>query len=495
MDKGYRIAVNYLSNNGGVVMVEKKMLVGGEWKDSVEKIEVVYPYTGDTVGRVSMGSEEDVNAAIERAREGFRDISSMTAYERYKVLMKAAELLEDRAEEFARTLVYEVGKTIKEARAEVARAIQTLIFSAEEAKRISGETFPVDAHPNGAGKVGFYIRVPVGIVSAITPFNFPLNLSMHKVAPALACGNAVILKPSERTPLTPIMLAEVLLEAGIPTKALSVIPGYGDVGKAMTTHPDVRVVSFTGSKKIGEIITRQVGLKKVVLELGSNSAIVVHKDGDIEKAVQRAVMGGYAIAGQVCISVQRVFVHEDVFEKFTERMRKKVKELKVGDPMDETTDVGPLIAQSEVNRIQDWIQEAVERGAKVEMGGVACAEKTALFEPTIVSLVPPETKLFKEEAFAPVVVVDPYRDVEEALRYVNSSEYGLQVGVFTRDINVAWEFINRAEVGGVLINEGPTFRVDHQPYGGMKNSGIGREGPKFAVEDYTEIKSVMFDLS
>ena len=263
----------------------------------------------------------------------------------------------------------------------------------------------------------------------------------------------------------------------------------------MTTHPDVRVVSFTGSKKVGEIITRQAGIKKVVLELGSNSAIVVHRDGDLERAVEKAVLGGYAIAGQVCISVQRVFVHEEVFETFLEKLKERVKRLKVGDPMDEETDVGPMITQQETLRIREWIEEAVHKGARLEVGGVACAEKTALFEPTVVSLAPPETKIFREEAFAPIVVVDPYRDLEEAIHLVNNSEYGLQLGVFTKDIKVAWEFIKKAEVGGVLINEGPTFRVDHQPYGGFKYSGVGREGPRFAVEDYTEIKTVMIDLT
>ncbi len=476
-------------------MIEKRMLVGGEWVDRPEKIEVLYPYTGEVIGRVPRGTEEDVLTAVERAREGFRKMSSLTAYERYSLLMKAAELLRKRSEEFARTLVLEVGKTIREARAEVARAIQTLVFSAEEAKRIGGETFPVDAHPNGAGKVGFYVRVPVGLVSAITPFNFPLNLSMHKLAPALACGNAVILKPSERTPLTPLMFAELLLEAGLPPEALSVIPGYGDVGRAMTTHPAVRVVSFTGSKKVGELITHQAGIKKVVLELGSNSAVVLHRDGSVERAVEKTVLGGYAIAGQVCISVQRVFVHEEVFPEFIQRLREKVRTLRVGDPMEEETDVGPMISTEDVSRIRDWIEEAVQEGAKLETGGVACAEKGALFEPTVVSLVPPQTKLFREEAFAPVVVVNPYKEVEEAIEMVNSSEYGLQLGVFTENLKVAWEFIQKAEVGGVLINEGPTFRVDHQPYGGFKNSGIGREGPKFAVEDYTEVKTVIFDLS
>ncbi|MEW6656034.1 MAG: aldehyde dehydrogenase family protein [Aquificota bacterium] len=473
-----------------------ELLLGGQWVSKEERLPVVYPYTGEKVAEVSKADEQDVYKAIELAKEGFEEISSLTPYERYQILMKASQILSARAEEFAKTLVLEVGKTIREARTEVQRAIQTLIFSAEEAKRIGGEVIPIDAHPNGKGKVGFYMREPVGIVSAITPFNFPLNLSMHKVAPAIACGNAVILKPSERTPLTPLMLGEVLLEAGLPPKALSILPGYGDVGKAMTTHPDVRVVSFTGSRKVGEIITRQAGIKKVVLELGSNSAIVLHKDGDLKKAVQKTVLGGYAIAGQVCISVQRVFVHEDLFEEYLKELEEAVSRLKVGDPMQEETDVGPMIALSEVQRVQEWIDEALQEGARLITGGVSCGDKvSSVLSPTIVSLVPTNVRLFREEAFAPVVVVNPYRDVEEAIRMVNDSEYGLQVGVFTRDINVAWEFIRKVKAGGVLINEGPNFRADHMPYGGVKYSGIGREGPRFAVEDYTEIKMVIFDLT
>lgn len=473
-----------------------ELLLGGEWVSKEEKLSVVYPYTGEVVAEVSKASEEDVYKAIELAKEGYKKLSSLSSYERYEILMRASHILRKRAEEFAKTLVLEVGKTIREARTEVQRAIQTLIFSAEEARRIGGEVIPIDAHPNGKGKVGFYIRQPVGIVSAITPFNFPLNLSMHKVAPALACGNAVILKPSERTPLTPLMLGEVLLEAGLPPQALSILPGYGDVGKAMTMHPDVRVVSFTGSRKIGEIITRQAGIKKVVLELGSNSAIVLHKDGDLKKAVQKTVLGGYAIAGQVCISVQRVFVHEELFDQFLEELEKAVNGLKVGDPMQEDTDVGPMIGVSEVQRVQEWIDEAIHEGAKLITGGVSCGDRvSSVLSPTIVSLVPPNTKLYREEAFAPVVVVNPYKEVEEAIQMVNDSEYGLQVGVFTKDIDIAWEFIKKVQAGGVLINEGPNFRADHMPYGGVKYSGIGREGPRFAIEDYTEIKMVIFDLS
>ncbi len=476
--------------------MKTELLLGGEWVSKEEKLSVVYPYTGEVVAEVSKASEEDVYKAIEMAKEGYEKLSALTPYERYEILMRASQLLKQRAEDFAKSLVLEVGKTIREARTEVQRAIQTLIFSAEEARRIGGEVIPIDAHPNGKGKVGFYLRQPVGIVSAITPFNFPLNLSMHKVAPALACGNAVILKPSERTPLTPLMLGEVLLEAGLPPQALSILPGYGDVGKAMTTHPDVRVVSFTGSRKIGEIITRQTGIKKVVLELGSNSAIVLHKDGDLKKAVQKTLLGGYAIAGQVCISVQRVFVHEELFDQFLEELEKAVKGLKVGDPMQEDTDVGPMIGVSEVQRVQEWIDEALHEGAKLITGGVSCGDKvSSMLSPTIVSLVPPNTKLYREEAFAPVVVVNPYKEVEEAIQMVNDSEYGLQVGVFTKDIDIAWEFIRKVQAGGVLINEGPNFRADHMPYGGVKYSGIGREGPRFAIEDYTEIKMVIFDLS
>lgn len=477
-------------------MVEKKILIGGEWVEKDEKIDVIYPYTQEVIGRVSKATESDVERAVELAQEGAKEMSELTPYERYQILMKASELLKERAEEFAKTLVLEVGKTIREARTEVQRAIQTLIFSAEEAKRIGGEVVPISAHPNGKGKVGFYIRQPVGIVSAITPFNFPLNLSMHKVAPALACGNAVILKPSEKTPLTPLMLGELLLEAGLPKKALSILPGYGDVGKAMTTHPKVRVVSFTGSRKVGEIITRQAGIKRIVLELGSNSAVVVHKDGDINKAVQKVLLGGFSIAGQVCISVQRVFVHEDVFDEFLKNLSESIEKLKVGDPMDESTDVGPMISVSELERINQWIDESLHMGAKLIKGDVSNVNKgLATFPPTIVTLVPKEAKLFREEAFAPVVVVNPYKDIQEAIDMVNDSDYGLQVGVFTKDINVAWQFIEKVEAGGVLINEGPTFRADHMPYGGVKYSGIGREGPKFAIEDYTDIKMVIFDLS
>ncbi len=471
------------------------MIIGGERIDKDEKIEVIYPYTLEKIGEAPKGSPEDVEKAIEKAKIGLKKLKELTSYEIYEKLLKVANLLRENREEFAKTLVYEVGKTIREARVEVDRAINTITISAEEAKRIHGEYVHFDASPNGKGKRGFYFREPAGIVAAITPFNFPLNLTAHKIAPAIAAKCPFVLKPSERTPLTPIMLCELFLEAGIPEEAVSVIPGFADVGQAMTTHPDVRVVSFTGSLKVGDIIARQVGIKKLVLELGSNSAVIVDKDANLELAAKKSVLGGFAIAGQVCISVQRILVHEDVYDEFNKLLREEVSKLKFGDPMDEETDVGPVITVSEVERIHTWIQEAVQKGAKIVTGGVSCAEEKTVFQPTVIAEVPEETKLFYEEAFAPVVATRKFSTIEEAIELVNKTNYGLQVGIFTNNIKNAWKVIENAEVGGVMVNDIPTFRADNMPYGGVKGSGIGREGPKFAIEDYTEIKVVAFDLN
>ncbi len=476
-------------------LIKKPIIIGGEFiTDRNKKIDVVYPYNLKKIGEVPEGTVEDVERAVEKAKIGLEKLKKLTAYQKYKILMKVAEILEKRKEEVAKTIVLEVGKTIREARTEVERAITTITFSAEEAKRINGEYIQMDAVPNGAGKKGFYFREPAGIVVAITPFNFPVNLTAHKIAPSIAAGCPFILKPSERTPLSPTILCEIFLEAGVPEEAVSIIHGYGEVGKAMTTHPDVRVVSFTGSLKVGEIISKQAGLKKLVMELGSNSAVVVDEDADLETAAKKSVLGGFAVAGQVCISVQRILVHEKVADKFQELLKEEVAKLKFGDPMDEETDVGPIITVDEVNRIQSWIREAVEKGAKLVKGGLSCAEDTTVFQPTIVSDIPEDSKLFYEEAFAPVVTVKRFKNIDEALEMVNRTNYGLQVGIFTNSIKNAWKFIQNAKVGGVIINDIPTFRADHMPYGGVKGSGIGREGPKFAIEDYTEIKMVIFHI-
>jgi len=468
------------------------MLIGGEEVFKDEVIDVIYPYNQQKVGEAVKGSVEDVEKAVEKAKVGLKKLKQLTAYEKYKILLKVAQLLEERKDEFAKVITLETGKTIKESRVEVERAINTITFSAEEAKRIGGEVVHFDASPNGRGKRGYYFRVPAGIVAAITPFNFPVNLTAHKIAPAIAAGCPFILKPSEKTPLSPTMLCQLFLEAGVPKEAVSIIPGFADVGQAMTTHPDVRVVSFTGSLKVGEIIAKQAGLKKIVMELGSNSAVIVDKDANLELAAKKSVLGGFALAGQVCISVQRVLVHKEVADEFENLLKKEASKLKYGDPMEEDTDVGPVISINEVDRIQTWISEAVMKGAKVSLGGQA--EKT-LFKPTIVSEVPEDSKLFYEEAFAPVVAVKRFETIEEAIEMVNKTNYGLQVGIFTNNLKNAWKVIEEVEVGGVMVNDIPTFRADNMPYGGVKGSGIGREGPKFAIEDYTEIKVVAFDLN
>ncbi|MCS7084015.1 MAG: aldehyde dehydrogenase family protein, partial [Aquificaceae bacterium] len=428
-------------------MLSMDFFLGGRWVSSKDKIEVLYPYTNEPVALVSKASVDDAKEAIEIAFEAKEEVAKLTAFERYEILSRTASLLKSRADDFARTLVLEVGKTIKEARTEVARAIQTLTFSAEEAKRINGEVFPIDAHPNGRGKFGFYYKEPAGIVVAITPFNFPLNLSLHKLAPAFAAGNPVILKPSERTPLTPLMLAELFLEAGLPSRALSVLPGDADLGKALTESDLVRVVSFTGSKKVGQMISRQVGIKRLVLELGSNSALIVHKDANLQKALKSAILGAYSIAGQVCISIQRLLIHEEIFDEFLNMLQSKVSELRLGDPMSESTDVGPVIALSERDRILSWIKEASSEGAKVLKGGHA---EGCVISPTIITDVPETSPLMCEEAFAPLVVTIPYKDPDEAIRIVNSSSYGLQAGVFTNDLSLAWHFIKNLKCGGVL---------------------------------------------
>ncbi|MFN3786936.1 MAG: aldehyde dehydrogenase family protein [Sulfurihydrogenibium azorense] len=473
-------------------MIRLPMLIGGEEVFKDEVIDVIYPYNQQKVGEAVKGSVEDVEKAVEKAKVGLKKLKQLTAYEKCKILLKVAQLLEERKDEFAKVITLETGKTIKESRVEVERAINTITFSAEEAKRIGGEVVHFDASPNGRGKRGYYFRVPAGIVAAITPFNFPVNLTAHKIAPAIAAGCPFILKPSEKTPLSPTMLCQLFLEAGVPKEAVSIIPGFADVGQAMTTHPDVRVVSFTGSLKVGEIIAKQAGLKKIVMELGSNSAVIVDKDANLELAAKKSVLGGFALAGQVCISVQRVLVHKEVADEFENLLKKEASKLKYGDPMEEDTDVGPVISINEVDRIQTWISEAVMKGAKVSLGGQA--EKT-LFKPTIVSEVPEDSKLFYEEAFAPVVAVKRFETIEEAIEMVNKTNYGLQVGIFTNNLKNAWKVIEEVEVGGVMVNDIPTFRADNMPYGGVKGSGIGREGPKFAIEDYTEIKVVAFDLN
>lgn len=469
-----------------------KMLIGGEWVEGENDIEVRNPYDNSVVDTVPSGTREYVKQAIASCSRGFEKIRSLSSQERFKILHNCAVMLGNEKENFTITIAKESGKTKREAMAEVNRAIQTFLISAEETKRIHGETIPFDSAPGMKGKFGFYIRVPVGIIAAITPFNFPLNLVAHKVAPALGCGNSVLLKPATKTPLSALNLARLLLECGLPGESLNVVTGWGeDIGDAIVKDENVRMITFTGSLEVGKRIASSMGLKKMTMELGSNSSVVVMEDADIDKAVPRIVEGGYALAGQVCISVQRIFVQEKIFERFVALLVEKVKSLIVGDQLDDKTNVGPMISEGAARRACDWIEEAEKLGGQVLCGG---NRNRSILEPTVLVNVPKNAKVCSEEAFAPIVVVNPFGNFEEALEKVNDSKYGLQAGIYTKNIKFALEAAKRLEVGGVMINEIPMFRADLMPYGGVKYSGFGREGPKFAMEEMTEIKTICIEI-
>ncbi len=472
------------------------MLIGGKRVFKKEEIEIDFPYDGSVVGTIPRGDEKDAQLAVEAAKIGFEKIKRMTAYERFRALERAARIISKRAQEFAQTLTLEVGKTIRESMGEVGRAVNTLTLSAEEAKKVLGEEVRFDAAPGVKGKVGFFRRVPLGVIGCITPFNFPLNLTCHKVGPALAAGNSVVIKPSENTSLTVIKLAEVLIEAGFPPEAVNVVTGYGEeVGDALVRNPEVRMITFTGSVETGRIIMSRGGLKKYAMELGSNAGLYIDRDQweRLKEVAKKVALGGFALAGQVCISVQRVFVHKDLFEPFLEEVCSFTRGLKVGDPREESTDVGPVIDKRAADRIVEWIEEAVREGARVVCGGRRLSE--TLIEPTVVKEVPRSVRLFRGEVFGPVIAVNPVSSLEEAIEAINDSPYGLQAGIFTNDLKAAFKFSEEVECGGIMVNEIPTFRVDQMPYGGVKESGIGREGPKFAIEEMTEIKTICFDLN
>ncbi len=475
--------------------MEGYMLIGGEKVFKDERIEIRFPYNGELVGTVPRGNEDDVIRAVNSAKVGFEKLKELTPYDRYHLLKRAARLLSNRSGELARMLVMEVGKTIKEAMGEVGRAVNTVTLSAEEAKRVLGEEVSFESAPGVRGKVGFFRRVPVGIVGCITPFNFPLNLTCHKVAPALACGNAVVVKPSENTSLTVIMLGEILIEAGFPKESVNIITGYGEeVGDALVRNGDVRLITFTGSVETGKVIMSRGGLKKYTMELGSNSAVYISDDQRerLKAIAEKVARGGFTLAGQVCISVQRVFVHESIFSDFLKELCSFTLKLKVGDPLKEDTDVGPLINREAADRVISWIEEARELGGEVICGGRRLSE--TVIEPTVVANVPESAKLFRSEAFGPVIAVNPVSGIDEAIDKVNLSRYGLQAGIFTNRVDEALRFAEEVDVGGVMVNEIPTFRVDQMPYGGVKESGIGREGPRFAIEEMTQIKTICFDV-
>lgn len=469
-------------------MKETKLWINGKWEDTKDTYELSSPYSGEIIAKVAKASVQDVERAIEGAHEAFQTFKMTTAYERAEILYKVVDIIRERKQEFAEILAKEAGKPISTGLAEIERTITTYQFSAEAAKQLYGETVPMDAAPGGKDRIGFTKRVPLGVVSAITPFNFPFNLVAHKLGPAFAVGNTVVLKPATQTPLSALVMAEIFKEAGLPNGALQIVTGSGgELSDVLVTHPLVKKVTFTGSGAVGMKIKEKVGLRKVTLELGSNAAVIIEPSTPIEKIISRAVSGAFNFSGQVCISLQRIYVHESIYDQFTEAFVEETKKLKLGDPLDPATDLSAMINPKEVERIKEWIEEAKMQGAKVATGA-EFTERT--MTPTVMVNVTPDMKIMCLETFAPIVSIVPYKTLDEAIRYVNDSELGLNAGIYTNVLTDAMRAADELEAGAVVINDIPTFRVDHMPYGGIKNSGYGREGIKYAIEEMTELKFI-----
>lgn len=465
--------------------------INGAWIQDEEHFTVYDKYTGEAIANVGKASKETVNKAVENALDTFRS-RKLSPTERYDILMKAAQLIQERKQELALVMVREVGKVLKDALGEIDRGTQTLIASAEEAKRIAGTGIPL-GQPGNDQKMAFSIRVPVGVICAITPFNFPFNLTVHKVGPAIAAGNTIVLKPAEMTPIIACKLAEILTEAGLPAGYLNVVNGLGsEMGQYLLEDERIAMYTFTGSPGVGRHIKSATGIRKVTLELGNNSPNIVHKDApDLQRAAELCVTRGYSNAGQACISVQRVYVHQDVFNEFVDKAIQVAQGLRVGDPKDPSTDIGPMIAEKEAVRAESWIKEAVEQGAKIAFGGT---REGAVLQPTILTNTTSDMKVMCQEVFAPVISVVPYEDINDAFRQVNDSRFGLQAGFFTNDLQLAMRAAHELEFGGVIINDVSTYRADVMPYGGVKDSGTGKEGPHHAVQEMTDEKIVVIHM-
>jgi len=468
-----------------------KLLIGGEWYETGETIDVTSPYDGSVVGRVAYGGADDARRAIDAAEQAMK--SPLPAHKRAAVLDGVAELLRERRDEFARTIAEEAGKPLTTAGMEVDRAVQTMTFSALEARRLTGETVPMDAHPAGEGHAGLILRVPIGIVAAISPFNFPLNLVAHKVGPGFAAGCAVVLKPAGATPLSALLLAQAFEDAGQPAGWLNVIVGKSrDIGDVLTEDERVRMITFTGSSEVGWGIRARANKKKVSLELGNSTPLIVLADADLDKAAAAIAAHGYSFAGQSCISIQRVYVEDSVHDELMEKLTPKVAALKVGDPLDADTQVGPVIDHENRDRIKEWVDEAVSGGAKLVAGGAI--DDAGLLQPVLLDDVALEMKVSCNEVFGPVVTVSRVSGLEQAVELANGTNYGLQAGIYTQDITKALRAARGLDFGGVTLNEAPTYRADQMPYGGVKDSGNTREGPKFAVQEMTEPRMVVINL-
>ncbi len=467
-----------------------KVYIDGRWTGTSREGEVIEKYTGKAMATVSLCGEKEAVRAISAAARAFPGMAAMPAYKRAGILENIAAGIRERADEIAGVIAREAGKAWKYAAGEVDRTVETFTFAAAEARSIHGETVPMSASSAGVGRYGLWFREPVGVVVAISPFNFPLNLVAHKVAPAIAAGCTVVLKPASYTPLTALILAEIVDAAGLPPGAFNLVLGGGStVGKQLVTDPRPAKISFTGSMEVGTWIRQNSGLKRVTLELGNNSGVIVDEDSDLDWAVERCLMGSFANSGQVCISVQRIYLHRSIAEGFTDKFLEGAGKLKVGDPVERDTDVGPMIDPGDVIRVEEWVAEALSQGARILTGGERLNER--VYPPTVITDVTPEMKVVCNELFAPVVTLSVFDDFADAVERVDDTVFGLQAGVFTGRIDRAIEAIRGINVGGVMVNDVPTFRVDHMPYGGNRSSGIGREGLRYAIEEMTQIKMVV----
>ncbi|MFS0647190.1 aldehyde dehydrogenase family protein [Siminovitchia sp. 179-K 8D1 HS] len=470
----------------------QEMYLAGKWVGSEKTIEVLNPQDNTLITTVPAAAKEEMLFAIEEAKEGAKIAAALPVHMKMSILNRAADYIEKRSEAYAVTISQEGSKTIREARSEVKRCIQTLRLSAEEARRIQGETIPFDQSETGENRVGYYYRFPIGIIGAITPFNDPLNLVAHKVGPAIASGNAIIVKPATATPLSALLLAKAFDYAGLPPKILSVVTGTGgEIGDVLVTHPAIRMISFTGGLETGERIARKAGLKKLSMELGSNSPAIILKDANIEEAAKACVLGAFSAAGQNCIGVQRIYIEKEVYEAFKEMFISETAQYTVGDKGLETTDMGPLIHEKEAIRVENWVKEAVAMGADLLIGG---ERNGAFYSPTVIENVPEHCTIAREEIFGPVVLLSPADNLDEAIKKANSVHFGLQAGIFTKDVEKAFQAIHQLNVGGIMINDSSDYRIDGMPFGGVKGSGLGREGVKYAIQDMTEPKVVSFKL-
>ncbi len=472
-------------------MTEHKLLIKGKWQESKEKRDIQSPYDQSPVATIHFASSSQMKDAITAAHEAFSKTKRLSSFERSQTLEKISSEIERRKEELARSITISSGKTITSSRIEVDRAVNTFRIASEEAKRIGGEIIPLDMNAQTQQRWGLVRHFPLGVIGAISPFNFPLNLVAHKVAPAFASGNSVVLRPASQVSITSMILGEIICETDFPDGGINIVPSGYEAAEHLLNDERVKMLTFTGSPEIGWDLKKKAHKKKVTLELGGNAAVVIEPDADLDYALPRTLLGAFSYSGQICISIQRIFLHEKIYDRFMADFTEATQKLKIGDPLEEDTDIGPMINLSAAEQTEEWIAEAVDNNARITVGG---KREGSMFEPTILEDVNPELRISWLEAFAPIVVVYRYKDFDEALRGVNHSIYGLQAGIFTGNLDKAFQAYDVLDVGGVIVNDIPTFRVDHMPYGGVKESGFGREGLKYAIEEMTEMKLMAINL-